>query len=111
MIKAILISNSLLLMVQAARYKSYRRSYMIPLHFFATWLGISCGVQGIRPVFEGYAFSKYEIPITMFEDDNLVGQKFVKASEMRKIGPLNFDEKAFLAEIQTQCYINDYFKN
>ena len=59
--KGALITNTILLVVYAARHRTYRNSSLVWMHVPATLLGLLSGINGTAPVFYAYLFNTCEL--------------------------------------------------
>lgn len=72
-IKGIIISNGLIWMYYASRFKNYRNSYLFQCNILATYFGIHVAAKGVQPLFTAHLFNKY-VPNNVLLDETDYGK-------------------------------------
>jgi hypothetical protein len=71
--KGIAVCNSMVFVAYAARFKTYRNSYLLKANAMATVTGLVFAVIGTSPLFYGQAFQQTQMAPGLLEDRE--GQK------------------------------------
>jgi len=76
--KSVLISNSFLMVLALTRFLTYRNSYLLYYHAAATVFGIRNATIGVLPVWQSYAFDRYELASDASSGAILTDMKYEK---------------------------------